>query len=123
MIASDEMSGDEAEVRALELQLLDPEVRRDPAAIEALLHPQFEEFGASGRVWDRPGVVAALRGELGAPVSVACMESSLLAPGVVLVTYRAAPGAGGASLRSSVWVRDAAGWRVRFHQGTPAPPG
>lgn len=37
---------------------------------------------------------------------------------VVLVTYRA--GHGGAwSLRASVWQRDADGWRVRFHQGTP----
>jgi hypothetical protein len=23
--------------------------------------------------------------------------------------------------RSSLWVRDAAGWKLRFHQGTPLP--
>jgi hypothetical protein len=41
----------------------------------------------------------------------------------VLVTYRAEPPeADGASLRSTVWVRDAGTWRARFHQGTPVEP-
>jgi ribonuclease HI len=120
MAASGEISETEAEVRALELRLLDPAVRRDRALTGALLHPQFAEIGASGRAWDRAAVVAAIAGEPGARVAVSGMESVVLAAGVVLVTYRAEPEGGAASFRSSVWTQDERGWRMRFHQGTPA---
>ena len=43
------------------------------------------------------------------------VRATEVAGGVVLVTYEA-----GASLRSSLWVRSDDGWRVLFHQGTPA---
>jgi hypothetical protein len=62
-----------AEIVALELRLLDPEVRGGD------------------------------------------IEAVAIADDVVLVTYRAAD-----TLRSSLWVRGDDGWRVRFHQGTPA---
>ena len=105
----------------LELRLLDPAVRGDRAAVERLLHPDFVEFGASGRVWDRAAVLAALAAEPGAQPEVSELASAELGDGVVLVTYRAARADGTASRRASVWVRDeAGGWRVRFHQGTPA---
>lgn len=34
-------------------ELLGPVVRSDRAAVEALLHPDFTEIGASGRFWQR----------------------------------------------------------------------
>ncbi|MFJ8464488.1 DUF4440 domain-containing protein [Streptomyces swartbergensis] len=40
--------------------LLDPDVRRSPERVGALLHPGFHEFGASGRHWSRCAVIAAL---------------------------------------------------------------
>ena len=43
----------------LEQRLLDPAVRARPDLVAALLHPDFLEYGASGRVWDRAAVVAA----------------------------------------------------------------
>ena len=47
-------------------------------------------------------------------------RAEALAGGVALLTYRI--GGRGGSLRSSVWVHDPGpGWRLRFHQGTPAP--
>ena len=42
-----------AELRGYEERILDPAVRADPAQIRALLAPEFGEFGASGRVFDR----------------------------------------------------------------------
>jgi hypothetical protein len=45
-----------------ELRLLDPEVRASPELVGALLHPEFHEFGASGRHWDRASIIAALAG-------------------------------------------------------------
>lgn len=111
---------DRAEVQALELRLLDPSVRRDAAAVERLLHPHFVEVGVSGRVWDRRSVVAALAADPGEEAVVSELAASSLSADVVLVTYRAGRSGGRASLRASVWIRDDEGWRVRFHQGTPA---
>jgi hypothetical protein len=106
---------------ALEHRLLLPEVRRDPAAVLALLHPDFREIGASGRTWDGPSVAGTIAADPGAPVTAAEVEAAVLAPGVVLVTYTAVRG-DARSRRSSVWLADAdgGGRRLRFHQGTPA---
>lgn len=112
------MSDDDlAEVTRLEQLLLDPALRADPAQVEALLHPDFLEHGASGRVWTRDAMVAALSDDPAVAGAGADFVAVKLAPDVVLLTYRVLGPAG--SLRSSVWVREAdAGWRVRFHQGT-----
>jgi ribonuclease HI len=107
-------------VRDLELQLLDPEVRRDRAAVEQLLHPDFVEFGASGRSWDKSAVSEALHEEPGERTEAWDVGVTRLSRDVVLVTYRART-AERTSLRASVWVRHGNEWRVRFHQGTPAP--
>jgi len=51
-------------------------------------------------------------------------ELANLSREIALLTYSSAHiGAGGElyrrTLRSSLWVADEAGWRIRFHQGTP----
>jgi hypothetical protein len=54
---------DDEDIRAAvtgELRLLEPDVRGSAAEVETLLHPEFFEFGASGRHWDRASIVAAL---------------------------------------------------------------
>src|SRR5687768_11724036 len=102
------------EVRALEERLLDPEVRRNATAVGALLHPDFVEFGASGRTWDRQAMVAELARQPGEPVDAREFRATRLAADVVLLTYRT-----GTSLRSSIWCRGEDGaWRIRHHQGT-----
>jgi hypothetical protein len=103
-------------VVALELSLLDPEVRRSPERVERLLHPDFREFGASGHAWNRKAIVAALAADPGTGWTATEVEAREVAESVVLVTYRAA-----GSLRSSLWVSGPDGWRLLFHQGTPAP--
>jgi hypothetical protein len=48
-------------------------------------------------------------------------KTLVLAPGVVLVTYRAGRQHGSeASLRSSIWKRIDGRWQMLFHQGTVA---
>ena len=103
---------------ALEQLLLRPEIRADRAHVERLLHPDFQEFGASGRAWDRESMVEALVAGPGISGTADEFAAVRLADDVVLLTYRMRGDAG--SLRSSVWIRDGtAGWRLRFHQGTP----
>lgn len=103
-----------ADVVALELSLLDPQVRRSPERVERLLHPDFREFGASGAAWDRAAIVAALAADPGQGWTATEVDARAVAEGVVLVTYRAA-----GSLRSSLWVQAPEGWQLLFHQGTP----
>ncbi len=102
-----------------EMLLLEPAVRASPTRVTALLHPDFVEFGVSGRRWDRAGVVAALAAVVdGGPVEVRALSAMRLAEDVVWLTYEA-HGAARVSLRSSLWLRVASGWLLRFHQGTP----
>jgi hypothetical protein len=103
------------DVVALELSLLDPEVRRSPERVGRLLHPDFREFGASGHAWDREAIVAALAADPGMGWTATDVDALEVADGVALVTYRAA-----GSLRSSLWVEGPEGWQILFHQGTPA---
>jgi ribonuclease HI len=107
------------EVVELELRLLDPAVRADRAEVERLLHPEFREIGASGRLWSRDEMVVALAEDPGTGATATEVEARVVADGVVLVSY-VAESAAGRARRSSLWVRGEDGWRVLFHQGTPA---
>jgi ribonuclease HI len=105
------------EVVALELQLLDPAVRADREAVERLLHPEFREIGASGRLWDRASMVAALAQDPGTGARASEIDARFVAEDLVLVTY-VTDSDDGHARRSSLWVRGEDGWRVLFHQGT-----
>lgn len=105
-----------------ERRLLDPAVRRSPEVAGELIDPEFREFGASGRVWDRASVLAMMASPDDAPPPVTDnWHATRLADDVVLLTYRTRR-TGRATLRSSLWRRgDEAGWRVVFHQATVQP--
>ena len=108
---------DLADVVALKLRLLHPPTRRSREAVERLLHPDFREIGASGRLWDRDSIVAALAVDPGDGAQATDVEARFVAEGVVLVTYTSEAGARRAR-RSSLWLHGEDGWRVLFHQGT-----
>ena len=89
---------DEAVATAIagELRLLDPAVRRAPEQVAELLHPDFVEFGASGRRWSRPDIIEELAAEQqpAGQQSVAevwDLTAARLADDVVLVTYTIIP--------------------------------
>jgi hypothetical protein len=100
-----------------ELALLDPEVRCDPARVRAFLHPDFVEFGASGRVRDRASIAEVTSG-VEERITATEMTPRRLGPDAVLLTYRSHR-AGRRALRSSTWIRAAGEWLLLFHQGTP----
>jgi hypothetical protein len=110
-----------AEVVAHELALLQPGVRADREAAVGLLHEAFREFGASGRVWDRAQIVDSLAADPGdTPAEPEDLQAVMLTDDVILLTYRARR-PDRTSLRSSLWVRGEAGWKLLFHQGTVSP--
>jgi len=108
----------------LEESLLDAAVRRDRKKMRSMLAENFLEFGSSGRVWTRNSIIELLSQETGfvAP-AIEDFRCAFLSDDVTLVTYRTVrtdPDTGEvlASLRSSIWVNESGGWRMRFHQGT-----
>lgn len=120
--ALDALTALTAQLRQLEDSILDPAVRADPARMRALLAPEFMEFGASGRVFDRDGIIAVLAAE---PARVARQARGfkvrLVAPGAALTTWRVQRDDGIETLRSSIWQQQADGrWLMVFHQGTLA---
>lgn len=108
-----------------ELRLLDPEIRRSPEQVGALLHPDFFEFGASGRRWDRASIVASLAATTapGARAGITShMKGVQLAPDLVHLTFDT-DNNGRRAHRSSLWRRMGEGWLLYFHQGTLFSPG
>jgi hypothetical protein len=112
-------------IRDLEECLLDPLVRGSRTALGDLLADEFFEFGSSGRRFTKSQTVEALVGERAQEPRFSLADFSLLvlAPDVVLATYRAEargadPSAPGHSWRSSVWVFRSGRWQLLFHQGT-----
>jgi ribonuclease HI len=103
----------------LERRLLDPRIRRDRGALEALLHDDFTEFGVAGGVYDKASIIAALRASEGVAAEASGFRATRLGPDAVLVTYRTdAP-----SFHTSIWVREPGrSWQARHHQGTPTTP-
>lgn len=112
-------------LRQLEERLLQPEVRRSAQDVADLLADEFVEFGSSGRVFNKQQMLESLQHEEPTQRSMTEFRSTLLAPGVILTTYRVvrlnrsdAPPL--SSLRSSIWRLQDGRWKMVFHQGTPA---
>jgi hypothetical protein len=85
-----------------------------------LLDPEFTEIGGSGRRWDVARVLTVTSAGAPtplAPVEVSDMTGTLLAPGLVHLTYRSST-EGRRTWRSSLWRQTETGWRMYFHQGT-----
>ena len=109
---------DEEHVVAMERALLSDEVRGDRAAVAALLHPQWQEVGRSGRLWTRADLLA----EVGPiePVSLDVVSVERIDRDTILLLWRALADER-STLRSSLWVRAGGQWQQRFHQGTDEP--
>lgn len=115
------------QLRRLEEELHLPETRRNVTRLRMLLHPDFEEFGRSGRRYSRDEVLLELPDGNHDVIRADEFQVSLIADGVALLTYRSAHvDARGVrscvTLRSSLWIETATSWQMRFHQGTPSEP-
>lgn len=102
-----------------------PEIRRSPAELARLLADDFQEFGGSGRVFDKGQIIDALQNQPAVQLWLDEFQVKCLAPDVALVTYRGNckfPDSEKVShsLRSSIWRNRNGRWEVVFHQGTPS---
>ena len=112
------------EFRDLEESMWRAETRFDRDYLERVLHPDFFEFGRSGRTWTRAETIAMEGGQIDAVLPLPDLTVAELGADTVLVTYRSIVRHEELDYanRSSIWVRDAGAWRLRFHQGTPVRP-
>ncbi len=111
----------EAQIRRLEESLLSRETRSSPAALAQLIADDFVEFGASGRIFDKAHIIAALPAESDTAYTLSDFRVKPFSPTVVLATYRATRFSNGErqrSLRSSLWQLNGEQWQMVFHQGT-----
>ncbi|MYQ96668.1 DUF4440 domain-containing protein [Streptomyces sp. SID4946] len=119
---------DVTEAIVRERRLHDPSARLSGPHAEALFDPEFIEVGASGRRWTHAEMVAALptlhgSSESSTPITAERFEGTVLASGIVHLTYETRI-EGRHARRSSIWRRDAAGeFRLYYHQATPVPDG
>ena len=111
-------------LRELEIELHLPSTRVNLQRLYALLHPEFREFGRSGKIYSISEIVAQLQSEA-QPQSIHAQDFAVreLSEKFVLLTYRSAHIEGGKlqrhTLRSSIWELGPLGWQMSFHQGTP----
>ncbi len=115
-------------LRALEERLMDPSVRGNAAELKQLLAPNFVEFGSSGRIFSRDGIIAVLARERAfTPPAVSDFTVRAYTADWAILTYitirpAVPPAPASQTLRSSTWVRRDDLWQMIFHQGTTIPP-
>jgi hypothetical protein len=93
-------------------------------AASSLIAEDFVEFGASGKVWSKAEIIAAM--SQWAPIERMVENFSVreLSASVCLVTYKVVRvttkdrQASPFSLRSSIWRYTGGRWQIIFHQGT-----
>lgn len=111
-------------LRGLEESLWRAETRFDRGYMERVLHPQFSEFGRSGRSYTREQTLALTGEQIRAELPLRQFAAAEIGPDVVLLTYVSVvhDQERQVSNRSSLWVRSGGGWLLRFHQCTPTGP-
>lgn len=109
----------------LEKRLAKPGVRSDTQKMSELLAPEFVEFGASGRRFNKQQILRLLASESEfPPYEINDFHLTVLSESTALATYAipARTGPDGVlqqgSRRSSVWQQRDGSWQILFHQGT-----
>jgi glyoxylase I family protein len=99
-------------------------IRESAQKLGELLADEFFKVGVSGNIGTKQSIIEALQVESFSERSIYEFKLTMLAEGVALVTYcdhrqenKHRPAAN--SLRSSIWKRFGAQWKMVFHQGTP----
>lgn len=112
----------------LESLVYSPTSRHDAAKLAEIFSDDFLEFGSSGKVFDKAGVIEALVNEpsIDGEFVITDFETRELGEGVVLATYRLDlrnwdGSLRRASLRASIYRQKEDGWEQVFHQGTNVP--
>jgi hypothetical protein len=110
------------ELKQRELIFQHPELGATRADFDQMMAPDFFEFGASGRRYERAHVLDELERRHSTPrvdnLQATAFEYRRLAENVYLLTYNLLQEGVRRTRRSSIWQRTSEGWKIVFHQGT-----
>lgn len=110
------------EITKKENSLWEIETRANKQYMEELLHPDFIEFGRSGKKYDRIACIKALVGDFTTKIPLPEIDIKMVSEDVLLVHYISeAVFTSGKEIarRTSVWKKVDKDWLLLFHQGTP----
>ena len=115
---------DFSKLRELEESLWLSETRFCQEYMNRLLSFDFFEFGLSGRIYHREETLSIPPQEINARLPLKDFSVHVVDTNVFLVTYVSEVYYNKLERgnRSSLWLKTPAGWRLRFHQGTPMDP-
>ena len=104
-------------VEALERELASEEARSEPRRMKHLLHEDFGEFGKSGRIYDKPMILAEVPTWEYFDTVLSDFTYFGLSENVVMLKYKSDVG-GIQAHRTSIWVKENSRWQMLHHQGT-----
>ncbi len=112
---------DKTTLTQLEESLWIAETRFDPAYMETVLHPDFIEFGCSGRRYTRTEIMAFTGDTIQVKLPFDQFTFRPISDTVVHITYISEVQYEHLQVcnRTSIWVYLDGRWQLHFHQGTP----
>ncbi len=110
-------------IKALELELLQPEVRKSKIRLNELIADNFLEVGASGKNYNKQDILDQLPGQSEIKFSMQDFNAIDISPDTILATYKVEKiilesNEKTISSRSSIWQNKDGNWQIIFHQGT-----
>lgn len=105
-------------IKKLEIDLSKNSLRKDHVWLSELIEDNFEEIGASGRVFSKKDILQELATEKVIEFKLSNFRFTELSEGCILVKY-VSNNNNNYAHRCSIWIKSADKWRIIFHQGTP----
>jgi len=113
---------DKQRLQELEESLWKRETRFDDTYMRSILANDFFEFGRSGKVYSLDVSLSAPDQEINTKFPLKDFVIHEIDERVVLITYISEVQYDEMEIgnRSSLWIKTDSGWKLKFHQGTPA---
>ena len=108
------------EINSLELELVNPETRKNVARLNELISDDFEEFGSSRKVYRKQDILNSLPFSDSVGYDLSGFTFKELSSDCVLVKYESVV-SGLHARRSSIWVKKEGQWQMLHHQSTVIP--
>ena len=110
-------------IKALELELLKPEVRKSKERLNELIADDFLEIGASGSNFNKEDILNELPDQSEINFLMQDFNTIEISPDTILATYQVEKiilesDEKIKSARSSIWKNKDGNWQIIFHQGT-----
>ena len=110
-------------IKALENELLQPEVRKSKERLNELIGDNFMEIGASGKNYNKQDILNKLPQQAENKLALKDFNAIEISPDTILATYQVEKESEDKkgktiSSRSSIWQNKDGKWKIIFHQGT-----